>query len=439
MTTIILALLYIAAFFFVCRLFSKREGYYSTVAIFGLAAYIYYIGIPIEMSLSNSHLIERANISLTLTTSQLNQIIGMGLIAFLSFSLGYRISRFNPFKKSTIDIGISPEKPIRYSVIFVWVLSLIVLPLFLYNSIASVSTYVGAYTTRYGNPLFALLTGYAVISTAFIAATIIRKGKIKHLVLGIILVSVVVLWGIYSSDKNSILLGLLALGACFIVWKINQRFSFLTLIICLAFLVILSSIMFSMYRSGAPVSLAFERLSLRHFDSGGPFVSMAYVLNNPGVYKWGATYIDLFSLLVPKALWAGRPLSLSEQFARQVIPDWRPGQGLGFSLLAEAYINFFWWGAFIQYFLIGLLWGYFWRALRRIFCWHYSAPLWQSFYTTFGYYLLIIMHRGSVAGTLKSLILFTALFVLFAIFFDFSMMKRKSGQVKAEVESLRSQ
>lgn len=430
MITIILALLYIAAFFFVCRLFSKREGYYSTVAIFGIAAYIYYIGIPVEMSLSNSHFIETSYISLTLTTSQLNQIIGMGLIAFLAFSLGYRISGFNPFKKSTIDTKISPKKPIRYSVIFVWISSLMAILLFFYDSIIASSTYVGAYTTRYGNPLFALLAGYAVIITALIAATTIRKGKIKHLVLGIILVSVVILWGIYSSDKDSLLLGLLALGACFIAWKLNQRFGFLILMIFLVCLGILSFIMFNMYRGGAPLSLAFERLSLMRFDPAGPFVSMAYILNNPGDYKWGATYINLFSLLVPRAVWAGRPLDLSEQFARQVIPDWQPGQGLGFSLLAEAYLNFAWWGIFVQYFLIGLLWGYFWRVLRRIFCWHYSTPLWQSLYTTFGYYLLIIMHRGSVAGVLKSLILFTALLVLFAIFFDFSMMKKKSEQVK---------
>lgn len=438
MATVVLVLVYIAAFLFMCKLFSKREGYYSTVAIFGVAAYIYYVGIPVEMSLSNSHLVRSSYISLTLTTSQLNQIIGMGLIAFLSFSLGYRISGFNAFKKATVDGPMSLRKPIRYSVIFVWVLTLVTIPLFFYNTIAAMSTYVGAYTTVYGNPLFAFLTRYAVISTAVIAATIIRRGKIKHLVLGITLVSMIVLWGIYSSDKDSLLLGLLALGACFIVWKINRRFSFLMLMVFLVFLGILSFMMFNMYRGGAPLSLAFERLSLTRFDPAGSFVSMAYVLNNPGGLKWGATYTQVFSLLVPKALWASRPLDLSEQFARQVIPDWAPGRGLSFSLLAEAYLNFSWLGAFIQYFFIGLLWGYFWRVLRKVFCWHYSTSLWQSFYTTFGYYLLILMHRGTVAGTLKSLILFTALFVLFAVLFDFSIMTRKSGQLRTETEPVPS-
>jgi oligosaccharide repeat unit polymerase len=438
MLTIILALLYVATFFLICRLFSRREGYYSTVAIFGIAVYIYYIGIPVEMSLSDTHLVQMFSLELTLTTAQLNQIIGMGLIAFLSFSIGYRISGFNPFKEAILGEEISQRRTIRYSVIFVWLASIVAIVLFFSNAIAAVSTYVGSYTTIYENPLFAFVVWYAVISTALIAATVIRKGRLRHLVLGIILVFMVILWGIYSSDKDSLLLGVLALGSCFIVWKMNRRFGFLVLMIFFVFLGILLFTMFNMYRGGAPLSQAFAYLSLSKFDPAGPFVSMAYVLNNLQDLKWGTTYTNVFTLLIPKALWAGRPLDLAEQFGRQVIPNWQSGQGVGFSLLAEAYINFSWLGAFIQYFFIGLLWGYFWRVLRRVFCWHYSIQLWQSLYITFGYYMLIIMNRGTVAGLFKSLILFTALFVLFAIVFDISMIRRKTSKLDAEAESLHS-
>lgn len=431
--TIILVSVYIAAFFLIAKLFSKREGYYSTVVIFGLAAYIYYIGIPFEMALLNLDTIEGSGVKLMLTASQLNQIVGMGIIAFLSFSIGYYFSGFNPFKNSLVPPKASPRRSIRFSVIFLGVLSLVVIPIFFRNLILAVSTYEGAIAAIYHNPLFSLLIIYVAIVISLISTIVIRKGKFRNFVIGLGLVSTIVLYGIYSSDKTVMLIGLLALGAVFIKLKLNRKWIFLPLIILTAFLGVFLGIIFNIYIRGSgqvPMDEFFRRrLGLRRFDPLGPMLSLEHVLSNRIALKYGTTYIDVFSLIIPKVFWKDRPLDLSEEFARETMPNWSPGQGRGYSLLAEAYLNFSWAGAFIQYFVIGLLWGWFWKTLRRLFYWHYSPLLWQGLYITLGYFLLIIMHRGPAAGLFKSMILCNALFVLFAIYFDFSMLRKPKPKV----------
>ncbi len=431
--TIALVLVYIAVFFLIAKLFSKREGYYSTVVIFGLAAYIYYIGIPFEMALLNLDTIEGSGVKLMLTASQLNQIVGMGIIAFFSFSIGYYFSGFNPFKNSLVHPKASQRRSIQFSVIFLGVLSLVVIPIFFHNLILAVSTYEGAIAAIYHNPLFSLLIIYAAIIVSLISTIVIRKGKLRNFVIGLGLVSTIVLYGIYSSDKTVMLIGLLALGAVFIKLKLNRKWIFLPLITLMAFLGIFLGIIFNIYIRGSgqvPIDEFFtRRLGLRRFDPLGPMLSLEHILRNRADFRYGTTYTNAFSLIIPKALWKDRPLDLSEKFARETIPNWSPGQGRGYSLLAEAYLNFSWAGAFIQYFVIGLLWGWFWKTLRRLFYWHYSPLLWQGLYITLGYYLLIIMHRGPAAGLFKNMILCNALFVLFAIYFDFSMLKRQNRKI----------
>ena len=78
---------------------------------------------------------------------------------------------------------------------------------------------------------------------------------------------------------------------------------------------------------------------------------------------------------------------------------WRPGQGLGFSPLAEAYLNFGWFGPLIQYCVFGFVWGKAWRLVQRVFS-TIDPAYWHAVYTVGGFYLLTLMHRGT-ANILK--------------------------------------
>ena len=419
----ILTILYLVIFIIVIKLLSRQEGYYSTLTVFGIGCYIYYIGIPFELYVLSIEEVKKGNIVLSLSTAQLSQIIMMGTIAFLAFSLGYYLSSFNPSKMSR---GLRNRFPrIPYSLRLICMGSLICLLIFFYKNILASSTYEAAYGVRYSSPAFSLLCSLIVLYGAVIASTIILRGKNLNKTLGIGFILLIILWGIYSADKNIILFGLLAIAASsFRFVKKKGLISFVYIIIGCVVL-IYSIKVFSLYRGGHNIytasSIATKQFGLRYIDPLGPSASLQHVLNNRSDLQYGRTYAHIFYLIIPRFLWKERPLDLSEQFARDNITNWQPGMGMGYSPLAEAYLNFSWMGPVIQYLLLGLLWGYFWKVLRKIL-WHFPQESWQSLYCILGYYLLILMHRSPVAGLMKSLILYTSPLILTVIFVDLGIL-----------------
>lgn len=424
--------MYIVVYIIGVKFFSKREGYYSTITVFGLSCYIYYIGIPFELSLLG---LQEFRWGIILTPSQLNQIIAMGISAFVAFSVGYYISKFNPFKNSNQSLKISFKQSVPYSIFFLWILSIVITPTIFYEKILSMKTYSEAYGIIYRNPELSLLTDYVILCTALISATFLAKTQNIYKLIGIGLVVMIVLWSIYSSDKNPLLIGLLALGAYYAGFK-GKRFITFLLIIFGGALILFLFTMFNIYQGGGDISPAYiftSRYGIIYSDPAGPILSLAYVLDRPIDFKYGTTYLDFFNIIIPKALWSERPLDLAEQFARETIVNWAEGQGMGYSLLAEAYLNFSWIGPFIQYFLLGLMWGYFWKKLCYIL-WYLPKSLWQNLYLILGYYFLILMHRGPVSSLLKSMVQYVLAIVLFAVVFDLSMIKYKKSYKKHSME-----
>lgn len=420
---IILTLLYLVIFIIVAKLLSRREEYYSTLTVFGIGCFIYYIGIPFELHLLSIEEFKKNDIVLSLSTKQLSQIIIMGTMAFLAFSLGYYLSSFNPLKVRCGSQNRISRVP--YSLKLICIGSLIFLLILFYKNIFAVSTYEAAYGLRYSNPAFSLLCDFFVLYGAVIASTVILRGKNLNKVFGMGSIVLIFSWGIYTSDKNVILFGLLAVAASssrFI--KKKGLISFVCIIVGCVVLIYLIKV-FSLYRGDRNIytafGLALKQFGLRYIDPLGPFVSLQHMLTNSINLQYGQTYLQIFYLIIPKFLWKERPLDLSEQFAVDNITNWSPGMGMGYSPLAEAYLNFSWMGPVIQYFLLGLLWGYFWKILRKVL-WNFSQGLWQCLYYVLGYYLLILMHRGPVAGLMKSLILYTSPLILFVIFIDLGIL-----------------
>jgi hypothetical protein len=139
--------------------------------------------------------------------------------------------------------------------------------------------------------------------------------------------------------------------------------------------------------------------------------------------RFGMTYLEAILLLIPKLLWNARPMDLSENFALQHISNWSEGSGMGYSFLAEAYLNFSWFGAFLQYFIIGLLWGLVWKKIRRIL-WCYGCDGWYALYYILGFYFLIIMHRAPFSGLLKGFLQYAIAFGVFTLLVDQNVITR---------------
>lgn len=418
---ILLTILYLIVFIIIVKLFSRREGYYSALTVFGIGCYIYYIGIPFEFYVLNIDEFKLSSHSITLSfsTTQLSQIIMMGITAFLAFSLGYYLSFFKLLKVRSIFQNRFPKIPFSLQLTFIG--SFIFLIIFFYKNIFVMNKYEAAYSIRYSGPIFSLLITFVVLYGAVIAATIISRGRNLNKTLGFVLLVLITIWGIYSTDKNVLFVALLAFVATFANFIKKRGFILIiAMFICCTILIYLIKV-FSIYRGGINIYHAFrvaiEQFGLRYIDPLGPFVSLQHVLNNWSDFLYGGTYLGIFTLIIPRFLWSNRPLDLSEQFARDTIIDWQPGMGLGFSPLAEAYLNFSWMGPVIQYLFLGLFWGLFWKFIRKIL-WHYPQDIWQHFYYILGFYMLILMHRSSVTSSIKSMILYAAPLLLFAIVID---------------------
>ncbi len=75
-------------------------------------------------------------------------------------------------------------------------------------------------------------------------------------------------------------------------------------------------------------------------------------------YHWGATLPRAFGVLVPRAIWPGRPESLPAWYVRRFYPDIAAvGGGYAFSPVAEAWLNFGLAGVVVGFALIGAIIG----------------------------------------------------------------------------------
>ena len=92
-------------------------------------------------------------------------------------------------------------------------------------------------------------------------------------------------------------------------------------------------------------------------------ISLVIAIEGELPRTYGSTYLYALVAWVPRVIWKDRPDDLAQEFALDNIPNWQPGMGLGYSLLAEAYLNFGYVGVFLQYFGIAFGLGLVWRKL----------------------------------------------------------------------------
>jgi oligosaccharide repeat unit polymerase len=415
--------LFAVTFFVAARMFAPREGYYSTVVVFGLGCLLYYLGIPIEMTLTGSDKLYTEQFGILPMGPELQgKIALLGALAFASFVVGYRLSGFRPVPAGTIS-GAVPEPWLARVPVsaMLFALGSVLMLLVLYrNELVAVGlSYKSSVITVYESAGFAALQKYSAVALALVSATLLATGRKRYL-LAAILSGPAIYWGVYSSNKNPMLVAVLGFASVIYGRRSRRAIPFFTLMAVAVFAGFLWIIVFSQYRGGLNLDLsrAFARRSfVRGADPAGPMISLIYYLSEPSEYLFGTTYLLTNILWIPKVVWPSRPLDLSEAFAREHLSHWIPGQGVGYSLLTEAYRNFGWFGPVMQYMAIGLIWGLMWRLIAHWFQ-RVSPAYWRAVYATYGYYMLLIMHRGPTSFITTAMMqLFVPLLAL-SLFFD---------------------
>lgn len=393
MVILFIAALYLSFVIFITRIFMPREQGLGTVFIFGMSAFIYNLAIPVESVLT----LHFWGHPYMFREEWMVQAAAMGLLALIGFSLGLYMSGFRlklenwncPLEKDT-------GRPGAKGNIGIWLLFIIAIAIigtYFRPLLPELSSYYGNYTTLNLNPIFAYFLKISVLCAGIISAYNLFLGR--RALISIIGIGAIILWGIYSSNKDPILVGLVSCSAYSYRMQISSRISSVVVGVLLVIaLAGIGPLIFSLYRAGVEISLfaAFSRGVFLRSDPIGPFSTLISTFDSDPPIQVGISYLQSTISWIPRFMWPLKPLSMSQAYAQMYIPDWQSGRGIGFSLLAESYINFRQVGPLIQYSLIGFAWGMGWRLMRK-----YKSiddTIYKSIYVVVGFYILIIMHRG---------------------------------------------
>jgi len=94
------------------------------------------------------------------------------------------------------------------------------------------------------------------------------------------------------------------------------------------------------------------------------FLTMVEKVPSQIDYKFGATYLNLFLVWIPRGLWAGRPDTV-HWYLETLFPETRETMtGYGFFLLAEPYLNFGFIGPLLFMFILGVLYKSAYTVIR---------------------------------------------------------------------------
>jgi oligosaccharide repeat unit polymerase len=130
-------------------------------------------------------------------------------------------------------------------------------------------------------------------------------------------------------------------------------------------------------------------------------------------YRYGSTYFILFDVLLPVSISPERAEPLCQWYVRVYHPDvWRVGGGLAFFTAAEAFLNFWFFGPVIQFFVYGALMGMVYEYFRSQL---------QNAAAVFVYAMLLrwlfVIIRIDFASAMKSTLIFGLIPAAVAAFF----------------------
>ncbi|MCB0481437.1 MAG: O-antigen polysaccharide polymerase Wzy [Flavobacteriales bacterium] len=381
--------------------FSRLEKGLTSFFVFGIFATIYYVSIPFEMLYTDKlFFIYEPNILLNVDVERrtLLIILAMAALSLLGFATGYMLSGF---KTSVAEAYANTKRSGNLSMYglvgFLGALIMISLVLFR-DELRAISSYHGNVETKALNPAFNYIIYMIIVVYTILQSYLILSKRISFsLAAGMTLISIA--WSIYSSDKDPLLLGLLPMAIY--LNRIKQyRFARTQITIMLAIVVIIPIMLmaFSEFRSHGSVTFQnfqddkglFKLTDAR----GGMHVAVSIIENEETEMAFGKTYLESAVLWIPRKIWPDRPLDQAQKFAINHMKDWLPGQGLGYSPIAEAYQNFGLIGGFLHFLLFGFAWGVLWNTIRRFF-FRENLLMFNALYSIYGVYMLIIIHRGA--------------------------------------------
>lgn len=370
--TFFLALIFLVLIVLFSSAVRQFDTYYSVVSVLGLASFIYLVGIPIEIEITGNRYLNLADQHPMITEATANHVIVSAILGYTLFFVGYIVTAGGSTRRfvdryQELQAGHN-KSHLRLSVICA-VAAVGVLVVFLPNIIAA-RDYAANVAQSGSDSLYSFAVS-AVEQLAAMSVVLIGlfgRASVTRIVL---LALPLIAWGLYSNDKDPLLLAVLAL-ACVYLRK-SERYKsvwmFATTVVCTIFAMFIAVLFFSIFRGRGSYSISeyFQKTGgvLTSLDPAGPFYSIIETINTRR-YDYGSAILQDFTLWIPKFIWGGRPDGLAVAFARTHMADWSPGKGYGYSPIAEGYIAAGDFGVVMLFFLMGVVFGVLRRYLMRV-------------------------------------------------------------------------
>lgn len=362
--TFLLALIAILIVVVGAHVVARRDGYFSPPVLLAVSIIFYGIALPLEFAIVGEGAIWVRSGPIPIPAPVSTWIAFLSVVALMAVFLGYLLARGT----QTLGIVVTESAQRRISKVLLAVSATCVLLLVFNfrNYLLGSADYQTASLNFQISPLYGLLvrTAYQSYAMAIVARYGFGRARIRSLLL---MASPMLLWGVYSNDKDPMVVAGLALGVSMLGRAQGVRRPLIFTVGLLVSLVglALSTVVFSVYRGLGSVWVPgwIERTGglLNRVEPAGPFFSLVQELAHPRSPEYGLTVVEGLIMWIPRFVWPDRPLDLAQQFAQTTISGWRPGQGYGYSMLAEGLVNGGVLGVAGVFGLLGALMGGVWR------------------------------------------------------------------------------
>lgn len=242
-----------------------------------------------------------------------------------------------------------------------------------------------------------------------------------------------VVWSIYSNDKDPMVLAMLAFTATYLHRVSKKALNPLIAILAATATLLattLGTIAFGLVRAGTDLSHIREDIAAKGIfiaiDPAGPAFVNTSALRSTATPLFGSTILHGLFLWLPRFVWPSRPTDFGQTFAQEYYSNWHPGFGYGFSPIAEGWYNFRTLGVILVFALIGTLLGLarnvILQVTRRPIGWAFTGS--AAVVVLLGYVSFTSM-RGTLANLVTALLQNLMLLTIIGVTQQFFLMKRR--------------
>jgi oligosaccharide repeat unit polymerase len=381
-------------------LFRKR-GLLDPISVFFLAFLYYSYFTPISMQLFDQYdTILLGNISyITIETIDSSAIIfALGYISFaVAYFLFSKSENFGGYiPKNTTTISIVKDNYARTLFAFIIIIATVIVTFFSSELINATSSYEGKIGQNYTSSTYAFILGMAFTILSLLANYTILNVR-NYALVSMFAILLFAFLAILTFSKAPFIFAALC-AFCFLYRykRLPYSLTMSTLIVAAVVATMFVIPAFSIFRASGEFAITIpnrDSLPLILSEASGPFSIMHFALN--GYISADAHPLwHSFTLWIPRAIWADRPLDIAEGFARQVIVSWQAGLGLGFSPFAEGYARYGTYGSALFMALMGAISA----IIQSIFAKFVPQEMRIPAMLTIGGLVSVMVLRGAFSG-----------------------------------------